>query len=93
MGNLASFYSCACYFNTHLKPPVTSADARSYLGLYRNLFKSANPFHYADVMKEIKFLTSVVYTVQIIPVENRDPHMLSPETEIKKRVNIYGISL
>lgn len=30
----------------------------------------------------------MVYTVQIIPVENRDTHMLSPAAEIKKRVNI-----
>lgn len=32
---------------------------------------------------EKNVFTSVVYRVQIIPVENRDTHMLSPVAEIK----------
>lgn len=35
-------------------------------------------------------LTSVVYRVQMIPVENKDNHILSPVAEIrKKHINVF----
>lgn len=37
--------------------------------------------------KKEERLTTVVYAVQIIPVENRDTHMLSPVAEMKVKRN------